>query len=75
MNWSDVEYIEGAYSFSGIHEKKVFLLLKDSRKRAQKSISNKVYFCGEAYHPNTYSCLPGALETAEVVVHNILFEN
>ena len=50
------------------------MYLKNSRNIAWETIDEKIFFAGEAFHPVIYASLPGALETAETAVHNVLYK-
>jgi len=52
----------------------IYFNFKNTRKIAWETIDDKIFFAGEAYHPVIYATLPGALETAEMAVHNILYK-
>lgn len=60
-------FFEGGYTFPSIQEK------ADTRFLAWKSLDNKLFFAGEAYHPYIYSTMAGALEMGEVAAREILY--
>lgn len=66
LDWSKVEYIEGAYSYASIGSHKL-------RKQLARPIEDKIFFAGEATHYNGhFATVHGALETAERAVEEIM---
>jgi monoamine oxidase len=65
LDWANVEYIEGAYSYASIGSHKL-------RKHLARPIDDKIFFAGEATHTQGhFATVHGALETAERAVEEI----
>ena len=66
QNWTTNPFVKGAYSYSTIG-------MGDARKIASESLSEKLYFAGEAMNTNGHhQTVHGAVETGYREVINIL---
>jgi monoamine oxidase len=64
-DWSKEKFIRGGYSSAGLNAEGMRNLLR-------KNVDEKIFFAGEATSTMYYSCIHGAMESAESAVHEVL---
>lgn len=64
-DWSKAKFIRGGYSSAGLNA-------EGMREVLRKNVHEKVFFAGEATSTFYYSCVHGAMESAERAIHEVL---
>ena len=65
-NWSKSEFSQGSYSFTKVGQQ------AGDREELARSVDGRLFFAGEATHPNFYGTVHGAYESGVRAAHEIL---